>query len=432
MAKKKTIENEVTQNEVIPTSEFNLAVSEAIKIATQYKNITNTIQDKVNDIFSNYLWIGTNLKSIDDEKLYQLEEYESVYEYASQKFNLSQTTVHNIMSIATKFSDGNGKLLNQFKDYTFSTLVELLSVNELDLDKYSPVMTVKEIRSKKLEQKINQLINLSTSPIGSVSQVIERVKAYPLHTELNNLDARLTYEIQKENYEQNPKEWYKRYSYSVTFTIDNLQLRIKTFKFVLTISEDGFMLSTDTQGFWERRKVIELPDVDKFMKDVCKDIYDESVIYLKRKSSSNDKEPSPGFAEFSRENKWNFINPILNEVAKNIPYKAYYEHINNTEMIVYKDAKKNKKKNPPLFKIHYPDDLNKIQVVDLEGKMLDEFSEVLKKRDEFVKLISDTIADIVKVKIDNCTSIINESKSNKLAGQPVQVIDYEPEDDEDE
>lgn len=430
MAKKKTIENEKTQDEVIPTSEFNLAVSEAIKIATQYKNITNTIQDKVNDIFSNYLWIGTNLKSIDDEKLYQLEEYESIYDYAYQKFNLSQTTVHNIMSIATKFSDGNGRLLNQFKDYTFSTLVELLSVNELDLDKYSPVMTVKEIRSKKLEQKINQMINLSTSPIGSVSQVIERVKAYPIHTDLNNLDARLTYEIQKENYEQNPKEWYKRYSFSVTFTIENIQLRIKTFKFVLTISEDGFMLSTDTQGFWERRKVIELPDVDKFMKDVCKDIYDESVIYLKRKSTSNDKEPSPGFAEFSRENKWNLINPILNQVAKTIPYKAYYEHLNNSELIVYKDAKKNKKKNPPLFKIHYPDDLNKIQVVDMEGKMLDEFAEVLKKRDEFIKQITDAISIIVKSKIDNFATAVNEPKSKKSAVEPVEIIDYDPDNDD--
>lgn len=394
MAKKQKNETEVIIEEKIPTSELNLAVSEALRIAEEYRNLTSTIQHKINDIFSNYLIVGTKLNEINDKKLYELEEYQSIQEYANQKFGLSTTTIHNVMAIASKFSDGYGQLLDKYEKYSFSTLVELLSVNELDMENYSPVMTVKEVRNKKLEAKINEILDQSTSSFGSVTQVIERIKSFDIHTAINNLDARLSYDIQKQKYEVKNDYTYLNYIYKVVFTISNL-IKPKTFEFHLNINTYGFTLDVETRGFYKYSKVQTLTDVDAFMTQICNILRSQAEEEMEKRVSGRTESQSNSLSEFSTENKWNMINPLLNQVAKKLPFKAYYEHLNNTELIVYKEAKKNKKKNPPLFKIYYPDDLNKIQVVDLQGKMVDEFSEVLKKRDELLIFISDTITNIV-------------------------------------
>lgn len=422
MAKKEKteIKNDIALQESIPTSELNLEISEAIKLANEYCALTNSIRSRVNDIFSNYLIIGTKLKTINDAELYKLEEYESIYDYASKLFNLSQTTVHNVMAISEKFSDGYGRLLDQYKDYTFSTLVELLSVNALDLEKYSPDMTVKEIRNKKIAFKIDQMINLTVSPIGSVTKVIERIKSYDIHQAINNLDARLSHQIVKDKYSD-----VNYYSYLVKFVISNL-IKPKEFKFILLIDHNGFTLKSDTSGYWRYQTLKTMDEVDNFMNVICKYLYQEAVSALKNKTSNeSDTETSNSFYDFTQENRWNMINPILNEVSKNLPYKAYYEHINNDLMLVYKEPKKNKKKNPPLFKIVKPFNLREIKILNPDDTEHEGFKEVEIKRSELMDLIVSSISEIVKTSINDTGISVTVVKDNVKRDESTVIIDYE-------
>lgn len=77
-----------------------------------------------------------------------------IYEFAKKRFGFGTTTTKNFLAIYDKFMIADGMntpmLKEEFKDYGYSQLVELVPV-ESHLDEFSPKMTVKEIRKKKKE-----------------------------------------------------------------------------------------------------------------------------------------------------------------------------------------------------------------------------------------------------------------------------------------
>ena len=75
------------------------------------------------------------------------------YDFSKSRFGLGVTTTKNFLAIYDKFViDDCGEipmLKEEYKDYGYSQLVELASVEASQLDEFSPEMTVKEIRKKK-------------------------------------------------------------------------------------------------------------------------------------------------------------------------------------------------------------------------------------------------------------------------------------------
>lgn len=71
-------------------------------------------------------------------------------EFLSQQFNLSSTTVKNMLSVYDKFFE-HAHLKMGYADYSYSQLVELCSVDSKDLDKFDESMSVREIKAKKKE-----------------------------------------------------------------------------------------------------------------------------------------------------------------------------------------------------------------------------------------------------------------------------------------
>lgn len=76
------------------------------------------------------------------------------YDFSKSRFGFGVTTTKNFLAIYDKFMIADGMntpmLKEEFKDYGYSQLVELVPV-ESHLDEFSPSMTVKEIRKKKKE-----------------------------------------------------------------------------------------------------------------------------------------------------------------------------------------------------------------------------------------------------------------------------------------
>lgn len=96
-------------------------------------------------------------------RLYQLKEHcfdsllacgcAGIYEFAKKRFRFGVTTTKNFLAIYDKFVIADcgevPMLKEEYKDYGYSQLVELASVEASQLDEFSSEMTVKEIRKKK-------------------------------------------------------------------------------------------------------------------------------------------------------------------------------------------------------------------------------------------------------------------------------------------
>lgn len=123
-----------------------------------------------NDFIATCAAIDNDISLINDSflsvafRLYQLKAHcfnslvaygcTGIYEFAKKRFGFGTTTTKNFLAIYDKFMITDGMnvpmLKEEFKDYGYSQLVELVSV-ESHLDEFSPSMTVKEIRKKKKE-----------------------------------------------------------------------------------------------------------------------------------------------------------------------------------------------------------------------------------------------------------------------------------------
>lgn len=119
-------------------------------IDNNYHSYLNLIKEKVDGVMTNYILIGHYLNQLLIDDLYKKGNYASIYDLAKSEFSLSDTTIKNSMGVASKYCDADGNLKDDYKDFRFSALVELLPIeNEKLLVEYEPKMTVKEIREKK-------------------------------------------------------------------------------------------------------------------------------------------------------------------------------------------------------------------------------------------------------------------------------------------
>lgn len=123
-----------------------------------YKNIVECN----NEVLNNFILIGKYLKTIKENSYYKLLNYENIYDFTKNEFNYSLTTTKNMIAVFDRFVDPESKssfqpeLLKKFDGYNYSQLVELLPVEESKLKNFDSNMTVKEMRIKKLENKIKK------------------------------------------------------------------------------------------------------------------------------------------------------------------------------------------------------------------------------------------------------------------------------------
>ena len=108
---------------------------------------------RINDSFFSIAYLLHELKncSWSNFSRYRCLDF---YDFSKSRFGLGVTTTKNFLAIYDKFMIADGMntpmLKEEFKDYGYSQLVELVPV-ESHLDEFSPSMTVKEIRKKKKE-----------------------------------------------------------------------------------------------------------------------------------------------------------------------------------------------------------------------------------------------------------------------------------------
>ena len=152
---------------------FRCPESERVK---ELQELEGFIQRLARGMSENSLQIGVYLKEIRDKALYYYEgidstlpefqkqayysgrnpycyRYFNFYDYTEKELGFGKSTVVRLIQIVERFCEEHGVLKPGYKNYSFSQLCEMVSVEEGKLDKIRPEMTVKEIRAYKKSLK---------------------------------------------------------------------------------------------------------------------------------------------------------------------------------------------------------------------------------------------------------------------------------------
>lgn len=214
-----------------------------------YKNIVECN----NEVLNNFILIGKYLKTIKENSYYKLLNYENIYDFSKNEFNYSLTTTKNMIAVFDKFVEPTTKssfrpeLLKKFDGYNYSQLVELLPVEESKLESFDSNMTVKEIRIKKLENKLNKDIDKVNSYFSglffeTIKEIVDKENFLKIRLSSSNyIDisvknkdiSNFYFTIQLYTYDSiclNVSTYVKKYeSYNIDLDLNILKKHLNTF-----------------------------------------------------------------------------------------------------------------------------------------------------------------------------------------------------------
>ena len=108
---------------------------------------------------TNYFYLGAHLLDIWNTKTYGIHDYSSFYnfsganffDYCEVYFGLDKSQVSRYMNIVSEFGDGLRGFKDEYKEYSYSLLTEMLSLIPEQRKKVKSDWTIKQIREYKKE-----------------------------------------------------------------------------------------------------------------------------------------------------------------------------------------------------------------------------------------------------------------------------------------
>lgn len=148
----KTTEIEKVKGDIVPFPK---------DVIQSYEAICSHIHTELDKAETSYLVIARELYVIRHKKLFQIENYASVYEMAQEKYGFSRGACNNYINICEKFGQIDEKtgectgLLPEYESYSSSQLTEMLQVPKEHLSEFTPDMSVRKMRRLKKTYKEN-------------------------------------------------------------------------------------------------------------------------------------------------------------------------------------------------------------------------------------------------------------------------------------
>ncbi len=117
-------------------------------------SLTNKIRKEIVNIAGSFLYIGFLLWECQTQKIYLERGYKNIYEYALSELGFKKSSTYNFINVCLRFSEYSGaspsyRLSLTYSKYSYSQLVELLSLTDEKISSVTPDMTVKEIKQMK-------------------------------------------------------------------------------------------------------------------------------------------------------------------------------------------------------------------------------------------------------------------------------------------
>jgi hypothetical protein len=378
LAKKNEIKNPTSDNQLSIFTQAN-EINDLISLDNLYNRVIDDIKSNIDDIFNNYIKIGFLLNEAINNKLYELDDFDNIYDFADYHFKLSKTTVKNVTSIATRFCDKEGRLLIQYKDHSYSALVEMIPMTDSEIESIEPEATVKEIRQQKSFNKINKKLSEYFSKENNYfKELVDTIIGfnYDYHLKLDS-KVDISYIIPKPDYT------YEELSIDIKFTLQhvffkndinfNLSIERRSWEKDLSFSIYHSQISYFTKRF-ESISGLESA-LKKFCKDISSNYYHGKYFVEKIDDSistddklSQDEGPGHDLFDSSRVERYNY--PGYRSYQSYLLFQFLLKHfeglyceIQESSVEFFKKHKRHKNKNPLLFKIVAIDSLLHTKVI---------------------------------------------------------------------
>lgn len=116
----------------------------------------------VRDIKTSYVRLGFHLFECRNNEYYRDFGFDSLADFADANFGLDKSALSRCLKVYEKFSlcqNGSHKMFidDRYRDYSYSQLCEMVSMDEGQLRKVKPSMTVKEMRGLKKKPDVSVL-----------------------------------------------------------------------------------------------------------------------------------------------------------------------------------------------------------------------------------------------------------------------------------
>ena len=113
------------------------------------RGVTEKIKHAMYSVAREYIYIGMLLHEVEVYEYYKENNYSDLYDYAFKELGFKRSSVRNFISVWREFSDGGMHLKDEYKDFKYSQLVEMLSLSERMRESVTSDTTVKDIRQMK-------------------------------------------------------------------------------------------------------------------------------------------------------------------------------------------------------------------------------------------------------------------------------------------
>lgn len=120
--------------------------------------LVKDVQLIFHNVSSHYTKVGFYLYVIRGRELYR-PKYHNIYDFGQDVFDLKRSSIASYIAVCERFSTldslgrPTGDLQERFKGFSFTALVEMLSLTEEQLAQVTPDMRVKDIRALKSKDR---------------------------------------------------------------------------------------------------------------------------------------------------------------------------------------------------------------------------------------------------------------------------------------
>lgn len=260
-------------NEIVVNIKGEILDGHLMTKLSDYQNLIDDIATESETILDSYFSIGSKLNEIKIKKLYELEDYNDIYEFAEDKFNFKSTAVKNMINVFLKYrKPGSNYLMNEFSNYSFTSLVELLPVNNnVILKDYTSQMTTREIRQTK---KVSQLTDYLKKCIERFENIVNRLK---LKVDVINkkLDKKCSISFKLSHKQLDLKYFDYSYCFSTSFY---------GFKYLYW---DYLKLNLNGEIIYSDESLIDLSDEEILLK--FENIFDEYLKFVNDQKKESEK-----------------------------------------------------------------------------------------------------------------------------------------------
>lgn len=114
----------------------------------EYMGIKKDIQENITNIAKSFVRIGQMLYKVEQSKAYEIDGYKTLAEFAKAEYGMTASGVSRFVKVYKKYCEGNA-ILQEYEDYTYAQLVEMLNLPEEDQQLIRPDTSREDIRSLK-------------------------------------------------------------------------------------------------------------------------------------------------------------------------------------------------------------------------------------------------------------------------------------------